>query len=318
MATIVSVVVPLLNEGASLDELYHRLSSVANKRRETFEFLFVDDGSTDDTWVRLKALREKDPRVKLIGLSRRFGHQIALSSGLDHAQGDAVITMDGDLQHPPELLDQFLQAWEEGFPVVYGVRADTSPVSLFKKIPSTFFYFIFQKLTGIAVPRNGPDFRLMDKKAIRTLRSMKERHRFLRGMTHWMGYRAKPISFVSPPRRRGSPGYTFWRMCRLGIDGLTSFSAAPLYLATYAGAVLALGGALYSAYVLYARFVTHNVLPGWTSLILMSSIIGGLQFFFLGILGLYVGRIFEELKGRPLYVVWESHGVEVQRHDEPR
>jgi glycosyltransferase involved in cell wall biosynthesis len=309
MGTTISIVIPLLNEEASVVELHRRLSAVTQQRPEIFEFIFVDDGSEDETLLKLKGLRAFDARVRILCLSRRFGHQVALSAGLDHAEGDAVITMDGDLQHPPEVLTQFLQSWTEGFPVVYGVREESSPASLFKRIPSNLFYFFFQKLSGLRLPQNAPDFRLMDRRVVETLRTMKERHRFLRGLTHWMGYPAQSILFVSPPRPWGASRYTFGRMCRLGLDGLTSFSAAPLYLAAYSGALLAVGGAFYSIYVLYSRFITHNVLPGWTSLILTSSLLGGLQFFFLGILGLYIGRIFEEVKSRPLYVVGETYGL---------
>ncbi len=305
-----SAVVPVLNEEANIQALYEAIVRQMEALGGDFEILFVDDGSTDGSVRRITELHGRDPRVKLISLSRNFGHQNALTAGIDHAGGDAVIMMDADLQHPPSLIPELIRRWQEGYEIVYTVRRDTQDAGPLKRATAALFYRLFRTLTGIDLPANTADFRLLDRKVVGAFRQIRERTRFLRGLTGWAGYRSLAVPYDAPARQSGKSKYGARRMIQFAVDGLVSFSAAPLYAAIYAGLALALLGFVYLVYVLYARFVSGNVVPGWTSLILLVSFIGGIQLILMGIIGAYVGKIYEETKQRPLYLIRESLGFE--------
>jgi polyisoprenyl-phosphate glycosyltransferase len=309
----VSVVIPLLNEEQNLVVLYRALVPVLEATGSEFELIFVDDGSTDQSAARISALHANDPRVKLVSLSRNFGHQHALTAGMDYARGDALIMMDADMQHPPSLVPELLSRWREGYEIVYTVRRDTRGAGPFKRATAAVFYRLFRALTGLDLAANTADFRLLDRKVVEAFRHIRERTRFLRGLTGWAGYRCFAVDYEAPARHGGKTKYDASRMAQFAINGLVSFSAAPLYAAIYVGLLLALVGFFYLLYVFYARFVSGNVVPGWTSVIVLVSFIGGIQLILMGFIGVYVGKIYEESKQRPLYLVREALGFDGER-----
>jgi glycosyltransferase involved in cell wall biosynthesis len=305
-----SIVVPVFNEAENLAALHQSVVDVMRHLQLEFELLFVDDGSDDSSFGIIQKLHEQDPRVRGIFLSRNFGHQFALTAGTDYASGDAVIHMDADLQHPPEMIKTMVARWQEGYDIVYAVReANGTPFSA-KAAFSRMYYSFFRWLCQVPLPLNVPDFRLIDRKVVKALSETRERVRFLRGLTAWMGFRSIGIPFKISPRRRGTAKYTWRKMAQLAINGIVSFSLAPLYVAVYAGFVLACGGFIYAGYALYARLFTTWTLPGWTSLLILTALIGGLQLMLLGVVGVYIGTIYEEVKQRPLYLVRSTLGVE--------
>jgi glycosyltransferase involved in cell wall biosynthesis len=305
-----SVAIPVLNEEANISALHEAIVRELSSIEGDVEILFVDDGSTDETAARIVEENRRDPRVKLLCLSRTFGHQVALTAGMDHATGDAVIVMDGDLQHPPSLLPQLVAKWREGYDIVYTVRVTTERAGLLKRWSSALFYRLFRRLSGVDLPANAADFRLLDRKVVDAFRRIRERTRFLRGLTQWAGYRTTAIPFRADPRHGGESKYTWKRMLRFAAHGVISFSVKPLYAAIWVGLALALLGFLYLVYAAYSRFVSGNVVPGWTSLIMLFAIVGGIQLFLMGVIGVYVGTIYEEVKQRPLYLVKSALGVD--------
>lgn len=308
MADRISLVIPVFNEESNVSPLYDGLSKEFSSLDVDSEIIFVDDGSTDGSATAISELHEKDPRVKLLRLSRNFGHQNALTAGMDHANGDAVIMMDADLQHPPALIRNLVALWRQGFEVVYTVRESTEDAGPLKRLFASLFYGFFRRLSGIDLPANVADFRLLDRKVVAAFRQIRERTRFLRGLTSWVGYRSAAVPYRAVARRSGRSKYSARRMVRFAVDGLVSFSATPLYVAIYLGLALAAGGCAYLAYVLYSRFVSGNVVPGWTSLIIIVMLVGGVQLSLMGIIGFYIGRIYEETKRRPLYLVAHQLG----------
>jgi polyisoprenyl-phosphate glycosyltransferase len=311
----ISIVIPVFNEASNIPPLYAALVPQLESVSMDYEILFVDDGSTDGSVEEIRKLRARTDRVRLLSLSRNFGHQIALTAGIDHASGDAIVLMDADLQHPPALIPQLISRWLDGFEVVHTIRKTTAESSWPKRATAAAFYRVFRLLSRVDLPSNAADFRLIDRKVADALRGIRERTRFLRGLTVWAGYRSTSISYDAPTRQAGETKYSPARMLKLAIDALVSFSAAPLHLAVYAGIVLALLGFLYAGYALYARFVTGHVLPGWTSLAILVSIVGGIQLVLMGVIGVYLGKIFEEVKRRPLYLVRSRLGIDVPRFE---
>ncbi len=305
-----SLIVPVLNEESNIPTLYQALRPELERLGADWELIFVDDGSTDGSAAAVLKLHGGDPRVKLLSLSRNFGHQSALTAGMDHASGDAVIMMDADLQHPPSLIGALVEHWEQGYEVVYTVRELTEDAGRWKRLTASLFYRIFRALSGVDLPANAADFRLLDRKVIEAFRHIRERTRFLRGLTSWVGYRSAAVSYRAGSRVSGRSKYGIRRMLGFGIDGLVSFSATPLYLSIYLGMMLALAGGVYFLYVLYARLIVGDTVPGWTSLIILVMLIGGVQLSLMGIIGVYVGRVYEEAKQRPLYLVDRSVGLE--------
>lgn len=303
-----SIVVPLFNEEESLPELYARLSAVLSSLGLVCEIILVDDGSTDHSLEIIEALAAKDPRVKLLSFSRNFGHMAALSAGLDHAGGEAVIIMDGDLQHPPELIPVMIQKWKAGAEIVNAIRTETRGAGKAKIITAGFFYWLIGKIGKIKLPEGSADYRLLDRRVVETLKNIKERSRFLRGIISWVGYKQERVEFEAPARFAGKTKYSFGKMFAFALDGITSFSAFPLKLSGYLGILVAFFSFLYSVYALYIRFFTNRAIQGWTSVLVAVLFIGGVQLIFMGVLGEYLGRVFEETKGRPLYIISRKIG----------
>ena len=308
---LVSVVVPVLNEAGHLPDLLRRLAKVADVEiLYRFEFVFVDDGSEDATVPALCAAAQQDPRVKILEFTRNFGHQVALTAGLTEAGGDAVITLDGDLQHPPELIHAFLRAWEEGGHVVLGVRQGRR-ASWFKRKSAAWFYALINRWSDVPVVPEAADFRLLSRPAVNELLRLRERARFLRGLVGWIGYEPVLVPYQEGERRHGATNYSLARMAWLAVDALTSFSAVPLRISTLAGALTSAAAGAYGLYVLLMRlWHPERIVSGWTSLVLTLLVLGGIQLFSLGIVGEYLYRIYDEVKGRPLYVVRRRVGFE--------
>ncbi|MBI5397758.1 MAG: glycosyltransferase family 2 protein [Verrucomicrobia bacterium] len=301
----VSVVIPVFNEAEGLPLLWTALSETLSRISVTWEVIFVDDGSSDGSWEILSGLRRTEPRVKALRLSRNFGHQIALTAGLEAATGAAVITMDADLQHPPSLVPELLRRWREGYDVVYTVRQDTADASAFKRLTSKVFYWIINRAGRIHIEPNAADFRLLDRKVVDALRLMPERRRFLRGLVSWMGYRQTALPYKAPPRAAGHTKYSIHRMARLAMDAVLSFSTLPLRMAFYLGSLLALASMIYLGYVLALVIFTDRAVPGWSSIIAVLLLFGSFQLVVLGLIGEYIARIYEETRQRPLYLVAE-------------
>jgi len=303
-----SIVVPLFNEEESLPELYTRLSAVLSSLGLACEIILVDDGSTDHSLEIIEALAAKDPRVKLLSFSRNFGHMAALSAGLDYAGGDAVITLDADLQHPPEQIPEMLKKWKEGAEIVNAIRRETQGAGAVKNITAHFFYWLIGKIGKINLPEGSADYRLLDRKVVEALKGIQERSRFLRGIISWVGFKQASVVFEAPPRFAGRTKYSFGKMFAFALDGITSFSAFPLKLSAYLGLCIAGLSFVYIIYAIYIRLFTNQAIEGWTSMLVVVLFIGGVQLIFLGVLGEYLGRVFDETKGRPLYIVSRKTG----------
>ena len=309
-----SVVVPMLNEADNVQPLWERLRPVLERNGGAFEVIFVDDGSSDATFARIRGLHECDPRVRGLSLSSNFGHQVALLAGLRKARGRFVVTMDGDLQHPPELIPTLLEKQREGYDIVNTRRIDASDSGPFKRGTSRLFYRIMNQLSDVPIEPGAADFRLMTRATVDAFLAIPERDRFTRGLVRWMGFRQALVDYRAEPRSFGRSKYTLGRMVRFGLDGITSFSSRPLRLSFYAGTLLAAGGLLYGIYAVVS-FVRGGTIQGWTSILLTLLIIGGAILITLGIIGEYIARIFNEVKGRPLYFVRDETGT---RTDDPR
>jgi dolichol-phosphate mannosyltransferase len=307
-----SVVVPLYNEGASVDELLRRIRLVVAGLAEppaAWELICVDDGSRDDTLPKLLAAAADDPHLRVISLSRNFGHQIAATAGLDAAHGDAVVLMDGDLQDPPELIAPFLAKFREGYDVVYATRSRRAGESPFKVVTARVFYRTIRRLTNVAIPVDTGDFRLMSRRVIVALRNARERHRFIRGLVSWVGYKQTGIPYDRAERFAGDSKYPLSKMFKFALDGITAFSEIPLRLATWFGFFVSVVAFIVALAEIGIRIFTGYNLPGYTSTIFAILFLGGVQLITIGILGEYVGRIYDEIKGRPLYLVAETAGA---------
>jgi glycosyltransferase involved in cell wall biosynthesis len=306
---LISIVVPCFNEEAVIEATYRQLvEALARVDQADFEFVFVDDGSRDRTLSLLRGLQNSDPRLRIIAFSRNFGHQIAVTAGLEHAAGDAVVLIDADLQDPPEVILEMVSCWRRGADVAYGARAERAGETAFKLWTAKAFYRIINRVSDVDIPLDTGDFRLMDRKVVDALLSMPERDRFVRGMVAWLGFRQEPVPYKRASRFAGVTKYPLRKMIRFATDGILSFSLAPLRLATWVGfavAGLALVGIVYA---LLLRILTDIWVPGWTLLFIVCSLHGGAQLVFLGVLGEYVGRTYGEAKRRPLYVVRERLG----------
>ncbi|MCS6771402.1 MAG: glycosyltransferase family 2 protein [Kiritimatiellae bacterium] len=305
----VSVVVPFLNEEENLPVLYERVKSALSNVPEKWELVLVDDGSTDGSaaWATQKAA--EDPRVKLVQLSRNFGHQIAITAGMDYATGDAVVIIDADLQDPPEVIPELLARWREGFEVVYAVRKSREGETWLKKFLAAAFYRIFYRMSRVKVPMDAGDFRLVDRKVVDALRNVRELHRFMRGLTCWVGFRQCAVYYERAARHAGVTKYPIWKSLNLAWDGFTSFSGAPLRWMTGIGLFFSLAGLLFALRVVLGKiFGWIDTVRGWTSLMAVVLVLGGIQLMCMGLLGQYVSRIFEETKKRPLYFVRSTVG----------
>jgi polyisoprenyl-phosphate glycosyltransferase len=307
---LVSVVLPLHNEEATLPELHRRLDQVFASLPYEAEFIFVNDGSTDRSVEVLDRLADADPRVKYVSLSRNFGHQYALTAGLDYASGDAVISMDSDLQHPPELIPQLLEHWQQGYPVVYTVRRATRELTWFKRVTARGFYAIMRAMSPLPMQPNTSDFRLVDRRVCKALRQSRERERFYRGMIPWVGFRQKALEFDADSRYAGAPSYTLRKMIRFSLNGLVSYSYLPVYVLLSFVALFVIAFALYSLFVLYQRFVTGQAFPGQTSILMTMILIGIAQLLATCVAAIYAYKAYHESKARPLYVVDIERGFD--------
>jgi len=303
-----SIVIPIFNEQDTIPELLRRLKAVVDDLDARSEMIFVDDGSRDESFETLKHARQKDRRLKVLRLSRNFGHQIALTAGIAHAKGEAVILMDADLQDPPELIPQMVARWKDGFQVVYTVKRSRKENAL-KRLAFHGFYRIMHTFSTIPVPAGAGNFSLMDRRVVDTFLEMPERNRYISGLRAWIGFRQTGIEFDRDARFVGKPQMTLARLINLALDGLFSFSNAPLRLATYVGLVVASSSFLIAAYVVYEKLFTNKAIIGWASTIVSVTFIGGMILLTLGVIGEYVGRIYDEVKRRPLYVIREKVGL---------
>lgn len=319
---VLSVVVPMYNEEEVIETTYRRLTDVLTNSGETYELVFVNDGSRDRTADLVRTLGAKDDRVKMIDFARNFGHQIAVTAGMDHAAGRAVVLIDADLQDPPELIPEMLAKWRQGYDVVYGKRIARRGETWFKKVTAKAFYRLLASMTSVNIPVDTGDFRLMDRKVCDALSSMRERSRFIRGMVAWAGFRQTSVEYVRDERFAGETKYPLRKMVRLSLDAITSFSTKPLKIAGVLGFLMSAAGFIYLIVVICQRIFTNTTTAGWSSLIVISLFFHGITLSLLGVLGEYIGRIYEESKRRPLYLVADKLNFgepapESRQHDMP-
>ena len=304
-----SLVVPIYNEETSIAELYRRLSAVMDELGEAVELILVNDGSRDRTLPLLRDLHEKDPRVCYLSLARNFGHQIAVTAGLNFVRGQAIIVLDADLQDPPELIPVLVEKWKEGYQVVYAQRTQRRQENWFKRFPAYVFYRLLRRLADVEIPLDTGDFCLMDRRVVDVLNAMPERNRYIRGLRSWVGLPQTSIRYERDPRFAGEVKYTFRKSLSLAGNGLVSFSRLPLRLSTYVGLLAAVVAVLMAVLVLYWRIESPNSpLTGFATIMIAIFFLGAVQLVSIGILGEYIGRIYEEVKGRPLYVLSEVAG----------
>jgi dolichol-phosphate mannosyltransferase len=304
-----SFVVPAWNEEDVLPELHARLAPVVDGLDGDSEIIFVDDGSTDRTFEILLSLRERDPRCKIVKLSRNFGHQAAITAGLDVAAGEAAIILDADLQDPPELVPSLIARWRDGYEVVFGVRVSREGESFLHRLVTRAFYRFLRRTADIDLPEGAGDFRLIDRRALDAFRGMRERRRYVRGMVSWVGFRQVGVPYERPARHAGAGKYSVVRYSRLAFDGLSSFSDAPLRLALAVGFAVAIASLIAAIAAIVLKLTGVEDVPGWASLVVALSFLGGIQLVVLAAVGIYVAGIFDEVKQRPLYVVGESRGI---------
>jgi dolichol-phosphate mannosyltransferase len=302
---MISIIIPCFNESGNLDRLVTEVTCVMQKVGEPYEILAIDDGSTDNTHSLLRMLKDKNV-LQYVSFSRNFGHQAALKAGLDLARGDAVISMDGDLQHPPSLIPAMVAKWREGFQIVNTVRTKTQNQGIVKDFTSRLFYYIFKWISGLPLETGSADFRLMDQRVVQIIRQLNEPPLFLRGLIAWVGFNTTTIPYVADERYAGRTKYSMKKMMKFARDGLMSFSIRPLRIAGVAGLVISIVSGLYALYSLWIVIFTNRAVPGWASILVSVLFVGGVQMIFLGLLGEYVGKIFIENKHRPSYLIKEQ------------
>ncbi len=297
-----SVVVPVYNEEPVVLETYKRLKRVMDSINEPYEIIFVNDGSRDKTAFIVNEICETDRNIKLVDFSRNFGHQIAITAGMDYTEGEAVIVIDADLQDPPEVIPKMIEKWKEGYDVVYGKRAERKGDSFFKKFTAAVFYRLLKKMTDVDIPVDTGDFRLIDRKVCDALSLIPERSRYVRGLISWLGFKQMGLEFSRDKRFAGETKYPLKKMIKFAFDAITSFSYKPLKIASYAGTIISLAGFIYLLVVIIQAIV-GNTQPGWASIIAVNIVFNGIVLVILGIIGEYIGRIYDEAKGRPLYLI---------------
>ncbi len=307
-----AVVVPAYNEGDGLRVFHARLSAVLETLDLNSSVIYVDDGSRDDTWAIMQSLAADDDRVGTLKLSRNFGKELALTAGLDYADADAVIVIDADLQDPPEVIPQFIERWREGYDVVYGTRGERAGESWTKKATAAMFYRVIGRISTTPIPADTGDFRLLARRAHVALKGLRERHRFMKGLFAWVGFRQTALIYQRDPRHAGESKFNYWKLWNFALEGITSFSAAPLKLATYIGVITALVAFLFGTWVVVKAALFGDSVRGYPSLMAVMLFLGGLQLLALGIIGEYLGRLFMEAKQRPLYLL---DAVEPARRD---
>jgi dolichol-phosphate mannosyltransferase len=311
-----SVIIPIFNEEQVLEALYQRLTTMAAGLGVSYELVFVNDGSRDHSLELLKLFASTDPKVRVLDFSRNFGHQVAITAGMDYAQGEAVVVIDADLQDPPELIGMMLQKWQEGYDVVYAVREKREGDTLFKRATAALFYRFLKRITNVDIPLDTGDFRLMSRRAIEAMRLFRERNRFVRGLVSWIGFRQTGVRFVRAERYAGETKYPLKKMLRFAVDGIVSFSFIPLQLATFFGFLASGMSFLGILWVIYLKLFTNATITGWASMMVIMLFLGGVQLLTLGIVGEYIGRIYDEVKHRPLYLVQEALGFDPKEQED--
>lgn len=301
--SLYSVIIPLYNEEEVVKECIKRVTAVCEKLDGKYEIIFVNDGSSDRTEEIVRKACAQNPSLKLINFSRNFGHQIAITAGMDHAFGDAVIVMDADLQDPPEVIPELIEKFHEGYDVVYAVRSKRKGETFFKKLTSKIFYRFLRYMCSIDIPVDTGDFRLISKKVADVMRTLTEKNRYVRGLVSWVGFKQTAVEYVREERFAGETKYPFKKMLKLSIDGITSFSSKPLTMSKNLGYLTAFAGFVYMVIVLIQKFALNRTVQGWASLVVLMLIIGGVQLIMLGVIGEYIARIFDESKNRPLYII---------------
>ncbi len=304
-----SIVIPVYNEETVIDHTYRRLKKVMDSTREPYELIFVNDGSNDHTIALIKGFRDQDDAVKLISFSRNFGHQIAITAGMDYSVGAAVVVIDADLQDPPELILEMIAKWKEGYYVVYAKRTKRKGETFFKKQTASLFYRILSASTDIEIPTDTGDFRLLDRRVCEELKRLPEKNRYVRGLVSWVGFRQTAVEYERDERLAGETKYPLNKMIKLSLDGLTSFSFKPIRMADYIGAVLFFSGLIYLADMLLTAIFTASAIAGWNLVIAMQLVLTGILLTMMGIIGEYIGRIYDEARNRPLYIVSECYGM---------
>jgi len=302
---LISIVVPVMNEEDNIPLLYKELERVLNSYSD-FEIIFIDDGSVDNTLQKLKMLHLENNKVKYFSFSRNFGHQNALKAGLDNALGDCVISLDGDLQHPTSLIPELINNWQKGYEIVYTIREEDPNLSFWKKISSRLFYKLMNSLTHVEIEQGSADFRLLDRSVVDVIKRIKETPLFYRGIVSWLGFKQIGIKYKPSERLHGTTKYSFVKMMSLGMAGITGFSVKPLHLSTKIGFIFAILAFVYSIYALYIKLFTNSSIDGWASLLIVVSLIGGIQLISIGILGEYIGKLFMQEKKRPAYIIREK------------
>jgi len=299
----ISLVVPVFNEAAAIAPFVATVARAMAALACRYEVLFVDDGSSDDTVTVLRAAKKSEPAIVIVSLTRNFGKEAALTAGLDHAKGDAVIPMDVDLQDPPELIARFVERWQAGADIVYGVRSSRHSDGPLKRVSAGWFYSLFNLMSPTQIPFNAGDFRLMDRRVVDEVNRLRERSRFMKGLMAWPGFRTESVPFERSERVSGKSSWNYWKLWNFALDGLTSFSTVPLRLWLYVGAIVSVLSFLYAAFIIVHAAVTGIDVPGYPSLMASVMFFGGIQLVSIGLVGEYVGRIFHEIKGRPIYIV---------------
>ena len=317
---LLTLVIPVYNEEGVLAELHRRLSDVLKNMPVHVEMLFVNDGSTDDTLKYLEDLRTREPRLCILDLSRNFGKEIAMSAGIDYAQGDVVVIMDADLQDPPELIPQLYAEWQNGFDVVYAKRLERKGETWPKRATAYLFYRFMRLFTNVALPEDTGDFRLLSRRAVESLKKLREQHRFMKGLFAWIGYSQKAVAFHRDPRFTGYSKWNYFRLWNFAIEGITSFTIAPLKISTYLGLLTAITALIYALIVIAKTLIFGDPVKGYPSLMVVILFLGGIQLFTLGIIGEYLGRMFNETKQRPLYIIKDYIPGDsfAANHDQPK
>ncbi|SHJ86488.1 glycosyltransferase family 2 protein [Paramaledivibacter caminithermalis] len=311
MGNKISILIPVYNEEKTLHMLYERLKRVSEKMDYDFEFLFINDGSKDRSLDIMRELRQKDSRVSYLNLSRNYGKEIAMAAGFDYVVGDAIIIMDADLQDPPELIPRMVSYWEEGYDDVYAKRRNRAGESWFKKKTSYWFYRILKKLSKIEIQEDTGDFRLLSRRAVEAIKKIKEHHRYTKGFFSWIGFNKKEILFDREPRAAGKTKWNYYKLLELAVEGIISFSAAPLRISTVIGFMIAMFSFIYMIYVIMKTLLFGDPVAGYPSLVSLILFLSGIQFIILGVIGEYLGRVFNETKNRPLYFAEEYNNKKI-------
>lgn len=305
-----SVVVPLYNEELNIDYLFERLVTVLSRLNMKYEIICVNDGSNDNTLERLIEYHHQNPEIKVVNLSRNYGKEIALSAGLDYANGNAVVPIDADLQDPPELIAELVEKWREGYDVVYATRRSREGESWVKRFTANVFYRTLDSISSVPIPRDTGDFRLLDRRVVDALKQMPERNRFMKGLFAWVGFKQTSVLYDRPSRHKGETTWNYWQLWNLAIDGFTSFSFIPLKVWSYIGLLVAMPSFFYATFLVIRTLIFGVDFPGYASIMVAILFLGGVQLVSLGIIGEYIGRVYEEVKRRPLYLVRESYGFD--------